>query len=349
MIANLWRRPVNEIESIILASQLRDLRKAAAEGLHDILENPNSSHFNIVLGGRKMGETYTVTYDALKDAADTWGQLAPFAQSELNRATYIYISSGRIYLPGREIVGSVNLRKLGAMATVIGPDVRQIHDAFRISTSQTPYSALWDHSSEDIKSILQQPNTWLEPKPGKVKIANDLWRRSGRLMVAERLWLNTHRIVASYLTSEALSNMWWPVRLSEVATSDGIKVNAEKHEKIQALWLNTTLGILGLLAYRQDTRGAWVKFKKETLKLVPVLDLSKLAGEQVDRLIDAFDKFCVRDMKPLPDQLSEAASGTGIRREMDLEVLKILTGKALDLKILYELLSKEPIITLRPL
>lgn len=349
IIANLWRKPVNEMESIIIASQLRGLKGAALNELHDVLENQNSSHFNLILGGRKVGEAYTVTYETFKDAADTWGQLAPFAQSELNRVAYVYISSGQIYLPGRGVVDSVGLTKLGNVASVIGPDVRQIHSTFRTSVYQTPYSALWNHRSEEIRAIQQQPNMWLEPKPGKGESANSLWRRSGRLMVAERLRLNTHRVVASYLTSGALANVWWPVRLKEAVTSEGVLVSAEEHEKIQVLWVNTTFGIFGLLAYRQDTEGAWVKFKKEILNLVPILDLSKLTREQVDGLLATFDRFCGSEMEPLPDQFSEAASGIGVRREMDLEVLKTLTGKEIGLKPLYECLAEEPIISLNPL
>jgi len=348
-IINLWIKPANEMESIIMANQLKELKGVSVKEIYDVLENLNSSHFNLILGGRKTGETYTVTYDALKEATDTWGQLAPFAQSELNRTAYMYISSSQVYLPGKGIVDSISLTKLGEVASIIGPDVRQIHGTFSKSLSQTPYSALWDHRSEEIRTIFQQSNAWLEPKPGKGESANDLWSRGGRLMVAERLWLNTHRIVASYLASEALSNMWWPVRLNEVVTPNGSKVSAEEHEKVEALWLNTTFGILGLLAYRQDTRGAWVKFKKEILNLVPVLDLSRLSREQVDRLLATFDRFCGSEVESLPDQFSGAVSGTGARREMDLEVQKILTGDTFDLKTLYEYLAREPIITLNPL
>ena len=349
IIANLWRKPVNEMESIITANQLKGLKEAALKEIYDVLENLNSSHFNVILGGRKIGEAYTVTYETFKDAADTWGQLAPFAQSELNRVAYIYISLGQIYLPGRGIIGDLDLTRLGDATKIIGPDRRQVHSAFNLSKLRSPYSSLWGHESKKIRAISQEPNAWLEPKPGKVKNANDLWRRSGKLMIAERLRLNTHRIVASYLTSEALANVWWPVRLNEAVTSDGVKVSAEEQEKVQALWLNTTLGILGLLAYKQDTEGAWVGIKKKTLNLVPILDLSKLTREQVDRLLATFDKFCRSEMKPLPDQFSEATSGIGVRKEMDLEVQKILTGDALDLKTLYEYLADEPIITLKPL
>ena len=91
------------------------------------------------------------------------------------------------------------------------------------------------------------------------------------------------------------------------------------------------------------------KFQLKNLKPGFGLDLSRLSREQVDRLLATFDRFCGSEMKPLPDQFSEAVSGTGARKEMDLEVQKILTGDAFDLKTLYEYLAKEPIITLNPL
>jgi len=347
VIANLWRKPVNEMESIIVADQLRGLKVVSKNDVYNMLENLNSSHFNLSLGGRKIGEAYAVTSEALEDSLDTWGQLAPFARSDLNRVAYVFINSGQIYVPGKGVIGSINCTSLSDVLSVMGPDVRQVHGTFSKSDSRTPYAALWDHKSEEIKTILQQPNIWLHPKDTKGALA--LWSKSGKFMIAERLWLITHRIVASYLTSEALSNMWWPTQLTTVETFDGAHVNADEHGKIQTLWLNTTLGILGLLAYRQDTRGAWVKFKKETLNLLPVLDLSKLTKSQVDQLLVAFDKFSKIEMEPLPNQFSQAASGSGTRREMDLEILQILTGNTIDLKTLYEYLAEEPIISLSPL
>jgi len=347
VIANLWRKPVNEMESIIVADQLRGLRAISKNNMYNVPENLNSSHLNLALGGRKIGEAYTVTSEALAESLDTWGQLAPFARSDLNRVAYVFINSGQIYVPGKGVVGSINCTRLNDVLFTMGPDVRQVHGTFSKSDSRTPYAALWDHKSEEIRTILQRPNTWLHPKDTKAALG--LWNKSGKFMIAERLWLITHKIVASYLTSEALSNMWWPTQLTAIKTSDGVYVNADEHGKIQTLWLNTTFGILGLLAYRQDTRGAWVKFKKETLNLLPVLDLTKLTKSQVDKLLVAFDKFSKIEIEPLLSQFLEAASGSGIRREMDLETLQILTGITIDLKTLYEYLAEEPIISLKPL
>jgi hypothetical protein len=349
VIANLWRKPTNEMESIIVANQLIRLKAISENDVYNVLENLNASHFNLAFGGRKIGEAYTVTSDALLSSLTTWGQLAPFAQSELNRVAFIFINSGQIYLPGKGEVGSINITPLADVQSVMGPDVRQIHGAFSKSSTRTPYAALWDHKSEEIRTILQQPNMWLHPKPQQTKIAINLWNKSGKLMIAERLRLNTHRIAVSYMVSEALSNMWWPTRLNETTTLRGVSVACDEHEKIQTLWLNSTFGILGLLSYRQDTEGAWVKFKKETLKSIPVLNVSKLTRKQVDKLLSLFDKFCKIEMEPLPAQFSNAASDKGVRKEMDSQITQILTGDTLNLKVLYEYLAEEPIISLNPL
>jgi hypothetical protein len=42
------------------------------------------------------------------------------------------------------------------------------------------------------------------------------------------------------------------------------------------LWLNSTLGVLLLIANRVETMGAWTKFKKPTLSAMPVLDVRQL-------------------------------------------------------------------------
>jgi len=349
VIVNFWRKPINEMESIIVADQLKKLKTVSSNEIHNLLENMNASHFNLALGGKKIGEAYTVTSDALLNSINTWGQLAPFAQSELNRVAHIFVNSGQIYIPGRGIVATVRHTKLNNIALLVGPDRRQVHGTFSVSKLRTAYTSLWGHESEENKTILRDPNAWLEPKSGRVTSANDLWNKSGRFMIAERLWLYTHRITAAYLTSNALANVWWPIRLKTTRTSDGVDVSEEEHEKIQTLWLNSTFGILGLLTFRQDTRGAWVGIKKETLNSVPFLDLSSLTKRQVNELLAAFNKLSKTEVQSLPNQFSEAVSGDGVRREMDILILQTLTSRAIDLKTLYEYLAEEPIISLSPL
>ena len=67
------------------------------------------------------------------------------------------------------------------------------------------------------------------------------------------------------------------------------------YEKALVLWFNSTVASLMLLANRQETRGAWIQFKKPVLADLPVLDLSSLSAEQLGILAAAYDRLGVRD------------------------------------------------------
>jgi hypothetical protein len=77
--------------------------------------------------------------------------------------------------------------------------------------------------------------------------SEDLWP------LAERLRLNSQRLVAVRLNRPVLLNTWWPMSLREPSA---------RLEKALVLWLNSTPGLLVFLARREETEGSWVKFKK---------------------------------------------------------------------------------------
>jgi hypothetical protein len=93
------------------------------------------------------------------------------------------------------------------------------------------------------------------------------------------------------LPKPCLSNVWWPVSL--LAPNDN-------HEKVLALWLNSTLGLTLMLGCRVPTRGPWVQFKKPTLKAMPILDFRKLSKGQIRILAAAFDNIKSDVIDPLP-------------------------------------------------
>ena len=55
--------------------------------------------------------------------------------------------------------------------------------------------------------------------------------------------------------TRVLSNVWWPIRMNDVSV-----------EKSLAVWLNSSLGLLTILAQRTSTRGGWVAMKKADLE-----------------------------------------------------------------------------------
>ena len=56
-----------------------------------------------------------------------------------------------------------------------------------------------------------------------------------------------------------------------------------------------------LLANRQETRGAWVDFKKPVLSEAPVLDLRTLPVNAMETLAAAYDAQCNQGLRPFAE------------------------------------------------
>ncbi|MBO3842811.1 MAG: hypothetical protein FGF48_10435, partial [Candidatus Brockarchaeota archaeon] len=321
---NLWKRPSNEIESIYVGTQLRELYDNAK--LYDI-ENSNASPYHLKLHGKKIGEVYSA-----KLTENNLGVYNIFSQMELNRVVAL-LRKGIIYLPTEGVIDKmIPLSTLSDLGAEIGPDVRQVHSTFKSGELKrgSAYKAFWGYDSNVIKTIRQKPNVSLEPKEQQANQARELWRKSGRLLLVERAWLNTYTVLATYLEEEALSNVWWPVKIGE------------DEAKILVLWLNSTFGFLLLMSMAEVTRGPWVKFKKEHLQEMPILDIRKLNSKVREHLLKLYDKICESEFKPLPEEFANPNA----RRTID-EGFNEALGLKFKMDPLYDSLSSEPMIRIK--
>ncbi|MBI3058037.1 MAG: hypothetical protein HYY81_01815, partial [Deltaproteobacteria bacterium] len=324
---NLWRQPANAIEALSLA------RMVFGTAPPDIASEAGSLQLSV--GGKKFGEAVAVEWPALKGGL--WSFPCSFAQSEIVRAS-CHLRAGRLYLPGQGVVGRLPLTPLGNLAD-LGPDRRDIHDGFELVQGRTSYPAFWNHDSTAVHHLEQTPNQYLSPlsrakENRPLREATDLWPKAGRVLVAERLRLNTHRLVALRLTRKVLGNVWWPVVLKR-----GLQ-DIENAEKALVLWLNSTLGLLLILAYREETEGAWVQFKKPVLGEVPVLDVSTLDRKSLADLASTYDSLAEQSLGSFPEMewdSTRSAIDEAIARTLGLQ----------DFSILRELLGREPTICLR--
>ena len=336
IFVNLWSKPQNEIESIFVGSLLIDLYDGTK--FYDIT-NANATPFHIKLRGRKIGEAYS----AIIEEVD-FGFYQIFAQAELNRVI-ILLRQGTVYTPTQGIVGRIPLTPLKNFIEDIGPDRRQVHNAFTKGgrySSRSTYCALWGHSSTLIRAIEQEPNVSLEPK--NKQNARALWEKSGNLLIAERTWLSTNRLLAITTTRKVLSNVWWPVKIKDLKLKGTPKIASAELNKLLVLWLNSTHGLLLLLSIAEVTRGAWIGFKKGPLFDLPVLDFRKLTKQQINRLLDLYNKICKEEFAPLPEEFEKP----NVRKRIDDEFNQIL-GLETSLDDLYKMLAKDPTITAKPL
>lgn len=315
---NLWKKPRNEIESIHLATLLRDLPRNGK--LYD-LENSNASPYVLKSAGQKVGEVYSAKLGS------NFGVQNLFSQMELNRISSL-LRKGVIYSPDQGVLNSkIRITTLSTLIDDIGPDRSQVHSVFKEALAgENTYSAIWGYDSDHLSTIGQKTNRSLEPK-NRANSARELWKKSSNLMIVERYRLNTYSLMAIYASERALSNVLWPI----VAT----EVNA----KILSIWLNSTLGYLLALPSAEVTEGPWIAYKKEELWKLPVLDINSLSEAQKRAILDLFDEVRNSEFKTPPDEFKRPE----LRRKIDEEIDHVL---GIDIKMdgVYELLSKEPMI-----
>ena len=126
---------------------------------------------------------------------------------------------------------------------------------------------------------------------------------------------------------EVLSNVWWPVRGENLES-----------EKVLALWLNSSLGILSVLTFRTSTEGGWVGMKKADLEELPVLDTRSVTPAQLKGFSDLYDEIADAEFERLPGMVHCPA-----RRALDAGISRILGLP--DLSKLRDLLASEPVVS----
>jgi hypothetical protein len=323
LCVNLWHNPTDPLKALLLAEQLRELSDAQPDTIYDLW-----------LGNEKAGETVIVRWSDLR-ALPHWLFPFAFAQGELVKTLLQLYRDGvfnETHLP------LCPLQQLGEL----GPQRRDIYDGFEIledTSTPTDYPAFWGHDARTVTTLHQSPNAYLEPlrrpRPKRpLRDAELLWSRSGKVLIAERMRLNTQRLTAVLLSEPVLSNVWWPLRLRDDLD--------DHHAKALTLWLNSTLGLFLLIANRVETEGAWVQFKKPTLHNLLVLDVRKLKDAQLRQLTNAFDRLANVPLHPLPQMADDEG-----RAAIDEAISQVL-GLG-DLTKLRRALAREPVITLAPL
>jgi len=323
---NLWKNPATSFESLSIAQTLTE------KGLPDI-ENGQGA-LEIKIGELKVGEAVSIPWNELRD--DAWILPCAFAQADLTRVAY-HLLKGTVWVPGIGANGNLPLCRLGELGE-LGPDRRDIHDGFQLAKSETSFPAFWGHDAPLVTTLAQSPNQYLSPlakaKPGRnLRKVNDLWPKAGCILLAERLRLNTQRLIAVRLQNKVLSNVWWPFAL---------KNGNEQEEKALTLWLNSTIGLITFLIHREETEGAWVDFKKPVLTALPVLAVRNLKADQLKVLSNTYDRLCKEELLPFPHMAHDPT-----RQAID-NAIKSVLGLP-DISVLREMLAREPVVCLRAL
>ena len=320
---SLWQNPSGVLDAHRAAQVITDTAPANVEATGASL---------LEVDGRHIGELLSIAESRL--IGKKWAGVQ-FARADLTRSSLRLLDHGEVWVPGESTTGKIPLCPLGELGQ-IGPDRRRLVDGFDRTTSQTAYPMVEGHDTEQRMSLACTPDAYLSPlvspkggqRPG---YGDHLWQQAGRLLVAERLWLETTRVIAMRSEARVLSNVWWPVKVDDIS-----------HEKALAVWLNSSLGLLTILAQRTSTRGGWVAMKKADLEVLPVLDSRAMSTERLQACAELFDSLIEDEFQRLP-----AMTDCPVRQRLDTGISKIMGLP--DLDGLRRLLASEPVVSNRRL
>ena len=180
------------------------------------------------------------------------------------------------------------------------------------------YPALWAHDAGSGREsqIEVSPDRQARVRGGMTQRALDVWATATRLHLSLDLQLNSQPLSACITPEPCIGGRAWPSFILEDAA----------WEQAVALWLNTTLGLVGFwwVGTRQQQGRANLTVSRLT-ELVTV-DPRKLNSEQMATVGDIFDLFKDRAMLPANEAYRDE-----VRQELDEAVLNGLLGFSTDI------------------
>ena len=188
----------------------------------------------------------------------------------------------------------------------IEPGGQRVRDAFvrrRTPTSTWKTPVLWDHDTDIHRRMDAKPDVMASPKSQRDAYARKLTRKASRLLIANRLRMNTVRTAACYTDEPALGSAWCPVTTLSKSTDSDHALCA---------WWNSTPGILTFLHARSHALD-YSKYSLDLLRslLIPnpkKVDISPLVRAFVETRHLTLKPWRAMDTCPVRERIDEAAA-----------------------------------------
>ncbi len=218
----------------------------------------------------------------------------------------------------------------------VGPEGRRIRDSFDHSDMPTPSGrrALWYHKSDVTRSMRVEPDVYIEPKATdrERRLAESYWEQRSSLLLPHHLRLNVCSVAAVMLPERVVGSIWTPCRPYDQEIAKAI-----------CLYLNSTPGLLTLLGGRDNRVPSYPSFSLDTLRSLPVPNLSALGTERIDSLNSWFDWLSNDTLLPFPRMFEDP-----VRMQIDEAVSQALGLDPEWVAAIRRDLAREPSVTDRP-
>jgi type I restriction-modification system DNA methylase subunit len=311
---NLWNKPANELESLkIVSDSIKARKKLNVNSLKD-------GEYEVLKLGKEIGGVCNVSQKYLEK-----NFLIPclFANPNLNKFVF-----SLIYIPSFPLIPLHTLISNGKEG--LGVDIKQIKSTFEKTDIKTPYKILWGHTS--LMNTLELNPIYV--KYGKLKKQQtSIYKLASNFLIADRPHLKTENLIAVYSKEKLLATAFWEIQLKP------------EEAKLLTLWLNSTFGFLIYLSNSINSMGEIFKIKKAQIENLPVIDINQFTKKQKDNFLALYESLKNKPFSPFPKEFKLASQGKGVRKQIDDAFIKALNLK-IDLQPYYEMLAKEPVLTL---
>ena len=213
----------------------------------------------------------------------------------------------------------------------IGPGGQRIRDAYTYSDlpTESGRKALWHHKTDITQSMGAVTDVYIEPKSDLRHLADRYWEQRSQLLLPHRLWLPLARVAAVMLQERAVGSIWTPCRPHDTGIA-----------KALCVYLNSTPGLLTLLGGRDNRKPSYPSFSLDSLRSLPVPDLTKLDDGERNRLNSLFDRLQNKTLQPFPQMADDP-----VRAQLDDAVAQVLGLDAEWIATIRRELVREPSVT----
>ena len=215
----------------------------------------------------------------------------------------------------------------------VGPEGRRIRDSYRRRDWPTEKGrrALWHNETNVTQSMRAQTDSYIDPIPGKEHLADRYWEQRGHTLLPRRLWLPLARVAAVALDKPTVGSSWIPLR-----------ADSRESEMAICVWLNSSIGILAMLAERDNRKPSYPQFSLDAMRGLRVPDFSG-NNKARNALAKAYGALKDETLLPFPRMADDPA-----RRKLDDAVRDALSLDGEWVESVRSELAREPSVTGKP-
>ena len=290
------------------------LGASAAKQIHRLIADKN---LRCLEDGPMGGTLLYFGNDVIGQAMDAplpesggWN-LGRIADLSLAQAAYQLTDEHRIWLPGMDKSQAIDI-PVTTVETIgeLGPVHRDINGKnpdgsirgpFSIEnvepTAVPTYPVLWAHNAKrestmcfdgDSEGLPLKSADQEEQESIESKVAN-VWATASHCHCNLDFQFNSQPTAMQFTPRRTIGGRAW---LS-------ILLKSEELEKAMVLWANTSLGLLLRWWHSNKQQAGRGNVGKMTLQTMPLLDVTALSPQQLDRAVRLFDSMCYKPMLPI--------------------------------------------------